>query len=99
MRRCWRGCIWMTSRNRSCSTLAAASAPPCAALRGACLHARLQGITRVPWQVEHAHALNDAAGCGECVRVIEGDYEDTMLPRSSYDGVYALESSCHAHGA
>jgi len=62
-------------------------------------HARLLGLTRVPWQVEHAHALNDAAGCGERVRVIEGDYEDTILPRSSYDGAYALESSCHAHGA
>ena len=62
-------------------------------------HARLLGLTRVPWQVEHARALNDAAGCGERVRVIEGDYEDTLLPRSSYDGVYALESSCHAHGA
>ncbi len=62
-------------------------------------HARLLGLTRVPWQVEHAHALNDAAGCGERVRVIEGDYEDTILPRNSYDGVYALESSCHAHGA
>jgi cyclopropane fatty-acyl-phospholipid synthase-like methyltransferase len=61
-------------------------------------HARLLGLTRVPWQVEHAHALNDAAGCGERVRVIEGDYEDTILPRSSYDGAYALESSCHAHG-
>jgi len=62
-------------------------------------HARLLGLTRVPWQVEHAHALNDAAGCGERVRVIEGDYEDTILPRNSYDGVYALESSCHARGA
>jgi len=62
-------------------------------------HARLLGLTRVPWQVEHAHALNDAAGCGGRVRVIEGDYEDTILPPSSYDGVYALESSCHAHGA
>ncbi|HTB12095.1 MAG TPA: methyltransferase domain-containing protein [Bryobacteraceae bacterium] len=61
--------------------------------------ARLSGLTRVPWQVERAHTLNDAAGCGARVRVIEGDYEDTNLPRSSYDGVYALESSCHAHGA
>jgi MPBQ/MSBQ methyltransferase len=62
-------------------------------------HARLLGLTRVPWQVEQASALNDAAGCGERVRVIEGDYEDTILPRGSYDGVYAIESSCHAHGA
>lgn len=61
--------------------------------------ARLLGLTRVPWQVERATELNEAAGCGERVRVIEGDYEDTILPRGSYDGVYALESSCHAHGA
>jgi SAM-dependent methyltransferase len=62
-------------------------------------HARLLGLTRVPWQVEHARTLNEAAGCGERVRIIQGDYEDTTLPRSSYDGVYALESSCHAHSA
>jgi SAM-dependent methyltransferase len=60
--------------------------------------ARLLGLTRVPWQVEQASALNLAANCGERVRVIEGDYEDTILPRENYDGVYALESGCHAHG-
>jgi len=61
--------------------------------------ARLLGITRVPWQVQQAVALNVAAGCGERVGVIEGDYEATILPSGSYDGAYALESSCHAHGA
>jgi len=60
--------------------------------------ARLVGLTRVPWQVEQARALNDAAQCSDRIRVLEGDYEDTILPRASYDGVYALESSCHAHG-
>lgn len=63
-------------------------------------NAKLFGVTRVPWQVEQAQALNEAAGCGERVCVTEGDYEDTtLLPRSGFDGVYALESSCHAHGA
>jgi cyclopropane fatty-acyl-phospholipid synthase-like methyltransferase len=62
-------------------------------------HAHLLGLTRVPWQVERACALNDAAGCGQRVCVVEGDYEDTLLPRSSYDGLYAVESSCHARGA
>jgi len=62
-------------------------------------NACLLGLTRVPWQVEQAHALNHAAGCADRVRVIQGDYEDTMLPRGCYDGAYALESSCHAHGA
>lgn len=62
--------------------------------------AKLSGVTRVPWQVERSRALNKEAGCDDRVGVIEGDYEDPgLLLRSSYDGVYALESSCHAHGA
>jgi len=60
--------------------------------------ARLAGITRVPWQVEHADALNRVAGCRERVRVVQGDYEDTNLESNSFDAAYALESSCHAHG-
>jgi cyclopropane fatty-acyl-phospholipid synthase-like methyltransferase len=61
--------------------------------------ARLAGVTRVPWQVQRARALNEAAGCGDRVCVLEGDYEEINLPGSSYDGVLALESSCHARGA
>jgi MPBQ/MSBQ methyltransferase len=62
--------------------------------------AKLLGVTRVLWQVEHARALNEASGCGERVDVMQGDYEDmSLLPSSCYDGVYAVESSCHAHGS
>src|SRR5437762_9407507 len=62
--------------------------------------AKLLGVTRVLWQVEHARALNEASGCGERVGVMQGDYEDmSLLPSSCYDGVYAVESSCHAHGS
>ena len=61
--------------------------------------ATLLGLTRVPWQVERARALNEAAGCGPRVCVIEDNYEGTVLPNAAFDGVYALESSCHAHGA
>lgn len=60
--------------------------------------AQLFGITRVPWQVEQARALNAAAGFGHRVMVMQGDYEDVPQPDSSCDGVYALESSCHARG-
>ena len=49
--------------------------------------ALLLGLTRVPWQVERARALNESAGCSERVRVMEGDYEDTTLQGASYDGV------------
>jgi cyclopropane fatty-acyl-phospholipid synthase-like methyltransferase len=62
-------------------------------------HAQLLGLTRVPWQVERARSLNHATGCDNRIRIIECDYEDTILPRANYDGIYALESSCHAHGA
>jgi len=62
--------------------------------------AKLTGITRVPWQVQHARTLNQAAGLGERVSVVEGDYEDApLLPGDTFDGLYALESSCHAHGS
>jgi len=62
--------------------------------------AKLLGVTRVPWQVQQARALNETAGCRERVVVVEGDYEDTALfPPSRFDGIYALESSCHASGA
>lgn len=60
--------------------------------------ARLIGITKVPWQVEHARVLNEASGCAQRVCILEGDYEDSHLRSSSFDGVYALESSCHARG-
>lgn len=60
----------------------------------------LLGVTPVPWQVEHARILNNAAGCAESVRVIKGDYEDpALLANASFDGIYALESSCYASGA
>lgn len=61
-------------------------------------HADLTGLTRVPWQVEQALALNRATGCGERIRILQGDYEHSVLPAQAYDGIHALESSCHAHG-
>jgi MPBQ/MSBQ methyltransferase len=60
--------------------------------------AELTGITRVPWQVEQATQLNRRAGC-ERVQVVEGNYERTAFATGAMDAVYAVESSCHAHGA
>ncbi|HLV85354.1 MAG TPA: class I SAM-dependent methyltransferase [Candidatus Sulfotelmatobacter sp.] len=60
--------------------------------------AKLTGITRVPWQVEQARAWNEAAGCRDHIEIVLGDYQASGLPGSAYDGVYALESSCHARG-
>jgi len=60
--------------------------------------AELTGITRVPWQVDQATELNRRVGC-ERVRIVEGNYERTDFDTGAMDAVYALESSCYAHGA
>ncbi|HET8825719.1 MAG TPA: methyltransferase domain-containing protein [Terriglobales bacterium] len=62
-------------------------------------HSKLLGVTRVPWQVEQGRALNAAAGCGDRICVFQADYEHTPLSSCSYDGIYALESSCYAQGS
>ena len=59
----------------------------------------LYGITLVPWQLEQGCQLNKACPEGGCITLITGDYEHTTFPSGSFDGVYALESSCYAHGA
>ena len=58
----------------------------------------LVGITLVPWQLEQGQLLNNS--CPEAARITLtlGDYEHTTQPSESFDGVYALESSCYAHG-
>jgi SAM-dependent methyltransferase len=61
--------------------------------------ARLTGITLVPWQVEQARSLNQASELANRISVQLGDYESTTIAPASYDGAYALESSCHAHYA
>ncbi len=60
--------------------------------------AKLTGVTRVPWQVEQARERNLLAGAADRIEVLQGDYESTPLVSATHDGVYALESSCHAHG-
>jgi cyclopropane fatty-acyl-phospholipid synthase-like methyltransferase len=61
--------------------------------------ATLSGLTLVPWQAERAAALNRATGVEGRVRVVRGDYAAAPFPAESFDGVYALESSCYAPGS
>lgn len=56
------------------------------------------GATIVDWQVEQAREMNHAACGGDRIEVHRVDYTSTGLPHASADGVYALESACHAHG-
>ena len=61
--------------------------------------ANLVGITLVPWQLEQGRLMNESSA--ECKRITLnlGDYEHTALPPESFDAIFALESSCYAHGA
>jgi SAM-dependent methyltransferase len=62
-------------------------------------HADLNGITLVPWQLEEGRKLNLTCPEGRNIAITLGDYEHAAEPSDSFDAVYALESSCYAHGA
>lgn len=59
----------------------------------------LQGITLVPWQLEQGHQLNQSSTEGARINLTLGNYERTGQPSQSFDAIYAIESSCYAHGA
>lgn len=58
----------------------------------------VDGLTVVPWQVLTARRLAATRGLEGRVRFVQGDYTASPLPGASYDGVYAIESACHASG-
>jgi SAM-dependent methyltransferase len=62
-------------------------------------HADLNGITLVPWQLEHGRQLNQSCPDGRHITLNLDNYEHTTLQSESFDAVYAIESSCYAHGA
>jgi ubiquinone/menaquinone biosynthesis C-methylase UbiE len=59
----------------------------------------IKGITISPWQVEKAKEINGKAGLQEQVEILNGDYTNMPFAESVADGVWAIESSCHAEGA
>jgi ubiquinone/menaquinone biosynthesis C-methylase UbiE len=61
--------------------------------------AHLNGITLVPWQLEKGRQLNQSCPEGGSIALTLGDYEHMTQPSSSFDAVYAIESSCYAHDA
>ena len=58
---------------------------------------RVRGITIVPWQAEQAAKLESSDGVGRFT-IVAGNYTETPFADASFDGVYALESSCYAPG-
>ncbi len=59
----------------------------------------IDGVTLVMEQILQGTALNEAAGLRRQVKFHLADYVNTTLTGARYDGVYAVESSCHARGA
>lgn len=59
---------------------------------------RVDGITLVPWQVEQARRLAAAENLDGAATFVQGDYTAATFADETYDGVYAIESACHAAG-
>lgn len=62
-------------------------------------HSTVDAVTLVARQIVQGAELNQAAALPNQVRFHLADYVDTGLRTGAYDGVYALESACHAPGA
>ncbi|MCZ8254200.1 MAG: methyltransferase domain-containing protein [Polaromonas sp.] len=62
-------------------------------------HSTVDAVTLVARQIVQGTQHNQAAALHNQVRFHLADYVDTGLRTGAYDGVYALESACHAPGA
>jgi SAM-dependent methyltransferase len=62
-------------------------------------HARVLGLTVVPWQIRYGTELTRRAGLDARASLMLADYTNSGLPTRSAAGAYAIESSCHAAGA
>jgi SAM-dependent methyltransferase len=59
----------------------------------------LNGITLVPWQLQHGLQFNHASPEGRNITLTLGDYERTTYPSATFDAVFAIESSCYGRAA
>jgi cyclopropane fatty-acyl-phospholipid synthase-like methyltransferase len=59
----------------------------------------IDAVTVVMEQILQGAELSHAIGLRHKVKFRLADYTNTRLPAAQYDGVYALESACHARGA
>lgn len=59
----------------------------------------IEAVSLVPWQVEYARHLTAEAGIDGRLRFSVNDYTASSFETASFDGGFAIESSCHATGA
>lgn len=58
--------------------------------------AKITGVTLSEYQVIRGNELNAAAGLSEVAKSVQGDFLKLNFPNESFDGVYAIEATCHA---
>jgi len=58
--------------------------------------ANIKAITINQFQVDRGNALSSNEGIRDQVELIQGDFMKLPFPDASFDGVYAIESTCHA---
>ncbi len=67
-------------------------------IAGASAPLQLWGVSLVPWQIAAATQATRESPARRRLRYLVADYTRTPLADGSFDGVYALESSCYAPG-
>jgi len=58
--------------------------------------AHVTGITINHFQVQRGNTLTAQQGLSDSVKLIQGDFMKLPFPDNSFDGVYAIEATCHA---
>jgi len=58
--------------------------------------ANIKAITINQFQVDRGNALCKRQGLDDKVQLIQGDFMKLPFPDNHFDGVYAIESTCHA---
>ena len=58
--------------------------------------AQITGITINQFQVDRGNALCASEGVAHLAKSVQGDFMALPFPEASFDGVYAIEATCHA---
>ena len=61
-------------------------------------HCRIVGINIVPWALQQAAQLTRNGRFDTAVRYVRGDFRVLPFRDAAFDGIYAIESACHAPG-
>merc|ERR1711998_649663 len=58
--------------------------------------AKVTALTLNQFQVDRGNTLCKKEGCSDMVKLVQGDFMKLPFADNSFDGVFAIESTCHA---